>query len=114
MRAIFMIPTKPPPTLSEPDRWSSEFNDFLSHCLKKSPDERPKAKDLLRHPFIRQASKFKENVMLEMIQQAKDRVAEKGGWAKMMQYLDGDVRFKNKQTNKQTCSPFILFYSILF
>ncbi|GLH10028.1 Serine/threonine-protein kinase hippo [Gryllus bimaculatus] len=28
MRAIFMIPTKPPPSFREPDQWSPEFIDF--------------------------------------------------------------------------------------
>ena len=30
MRAIFMIPTKPPPSFREPDQWSPEFIDFVS------------------------------------------------------------------------------------
>lgn len=30
MRAIFMIPSKPPPSFSEPDKWSSPFTDFVS------------------------------------------------------------------------------------
>ena len=52
MRAIFLIPSREPPALSEPDQWSSEFRDFLYQCLTKSPDERPTAKELLSHPFV--------------------------------------------------------------
>ena len=52
MRAIFMIPTKPPPTLTDPDRWSPEFSDFLSQCLVKDPEKRASALDLLKHPFV--------------------------------------------------------------
>jgi serine/threonine protein kinase len=37
MRAIFMIPSKPPPSFSEPDKWSSQFIDFVSRCLVKNP-----------------------------------------------------------------------------
>ena len=41
MRAIFMIPTRPPPTLSEPKLWSDEFNSFIASCLVKNPEDRP-------------------------------------------------------------------------
>ena len=36
MRAVFMIPTKPPPSFSNPDEWSPEFIDFVSLCLMLS------------------------------------------------------------------------------
>eukprot|EP00752_Nemacystus_decipiens_P005932 g5357.t1 len=52
MRAIFMIPSKPSPTLSEPAKWSLEFNDFIDRCLEKKPDERPSSRAILRHPWI--------------------------------------------------------------
>lgn len=52
MRAIFMIPTKPPPSFRKPDQWSSEFIDFVSVCLVKNPEERATASDLLQHVFI--------------------------------------------------------------
>lgn len=55
MRAIFMIPQKPPPSFREPDRWSTEFIDFVSLCLVKNPEERALASDLLEHEFIRNA-----------------------------------------------------------
>lgn len=55
MRAIFMIPVKPPPTLPNPAEFSSEFNDFLSKCLTKFPGTRPSAAELLKHPFILKA-----------------------------------------------------------
>ena len=55
MRAIFMIPTKPPPTLKQADCFSNEFSDFISRCLVKSPEERPSATALLQHKFIKQS-----------------------------------------------------------
>ena len=48
MRAIFMIPSRPPPVLNDKNLWSDEFKDFLNLCLKKNPEERPKARELLR------------------------------------------------------------------
>ncbi|KAK9507664.1 hypothetical protein O3M35_007471 [Rhynocoris fuscipes] len=52
MRAIFMIPTKPPPSFREPDQWSPEFIDFVSRCLVKNPEERATASEMLQHEFI--------------------------------------------------------------
>jgi serine/threonine protein kinase len=55
MRAIFLIPAKPAPTLPQPENWSSEFNDFIAKCLIKDPAARPSASELLSHPFIASA-----------------------------------------------------------
>lgn len=52
MRAIFMIPTSAPPTLAEPGKFSSEFNDFIARCLVKDPAKRAGPKDLMSHPFV--------------------------------------------------------------
>mmetsp|Transcript_4247 Transcript_4247/g.9946 ORF Transcript_4247/g.9946 Transcript_4247/m.9946 type:complete len:480 (-) Transcript_4247:323-1762(-) len=54
MRAIFLIPKSPPPTLGEGE-WSSEFKDFVAKCLIKDPKQRPNASELLKHPFIENA-----------------------------------------------------------
>uniref|UniRef100_A0A665UAH7 non-specific serine/threonine protein kinase n=1 Tax=Echeneis naucrates TaxID=173247 RepID=A0A665UAH7_ECHNA len=53
MRAIFMIPTNPPPTFRNPNLWSSAFQDFVSQCLVKNPENRATATQLLQHPFIK-------------------------------------------------------------
>ena len=55
MRAIFMIPSKPPPSFSKPDRWSPQLIDFVSRCLVKNPEERATASELLQHEFIKGA-----------------------------------------------------------
>eukprot|EP00753_Platysulcus_tardus_P005750 PLAT13678.1.p1 GENE.PLAT13678.1~~PLAT13678.1.p1 ORF type:complete len:538 (+),score=248.35 PLAT13678.1:22-1635(+) len=52
MRAIFMIPSRPPPTLTTPSSWSADFNDFIALCLNKDASARPSAKTLLEHPFL--------------------------------------------------------------
>eukprot|EP00456_Euglypha_rotunda_P067267 TRINITY_DN5820_c0_g1_i5.p1 TRINITY_DN5820_c0_g1~~TRINITY_DN5820_c0_g1_i5.p1 ORF type:complete len:162 (-),score=34.54 TRINITY_DN5820_c0_g1_i5:327-812(-) len=53
MRAIFLIPTSPAPTLPEPNKWSDKFKSFLAACLQKNPNARPDAATLLAtHPFI--------------------------------------------------------------
>ncbi|XP_064105759.1 myosin-IIIb-like isoform X3 [Macrobrachium nipponense] len=53
MRALFQIPRNPPPQLDRPVEWSLQFNDFISECLVKDFEQRPIAKELLHHPFIK-------------------------------------------------------------
>ena len=53
MRAIFVIPTKPPPTLADPDNWSPEMLDFIRCCLHKDPSQRYDSALLSSHPFVK-------------------------------------------------------------
>lgn len=70
MRAIFMIPTKPPPSFREIDRWSPEFIDFVSLCLVKNPEERAVATNLLLHEFVKNSKP--NSILTMMIAEAKE------------------------------------------
>ncbi|VDD90507.1 unnamed protein product [Enterobius vermicularis] len=86
MRAIFMIPTKPPPTFKNPADWSSEFISFVSQCLIKNPEERKSATELLEHSFIINAPSAA--ILKEMIEDA--RTCAEAAAAKNVD-LEGDV-----------------------
>ncbi len=46
-KVLFEIPRRPPPTLTDPSQWSTEFSKFISACLVKDYEHRPPAEQLL-------------------------------------------------------------------
>ncbi|CDF33999.1 Serine/threonine protein kinase [Chondrus crispus] len=59
MQVLFrMVEDRCPPI---PSHLSTEAKDFLTACWIWDPQERPSARDLLRHPFILKARKFSDS-----------------------------------------------------
>ncbi|KAI6243702.1 Non-specific serine/threonine protein kinase [Aphelenchoides fujianensis] len=94
MRAIFMIPTKPPPTLKNPEEWSEAFNDFVAQCLVKNPEERTTADELLKHEFIVNARG--PEAVRDMIADAQDIAAH---YLLMEAQNRGDESLKSDSSN---------------
>jgi len=67
MRVLFLIPKNLPPVLE--GNFTKPFKEFVASCLKKDPEERPTAKDLLRHRFFK--NRGKTNVLVELIERRK-------------------------------------------
>uniref|UniRef100_A0A8C5QPX9 non-specific serine/threonine protein kinase n=1 Tax=Leptobrachium leishanense TaxID=445787 RepID=A0A8C5QPX9_9ANUR len=74
MRVLLKIAKSEPPTLAQPYRWSSDFNDFLKKCLEKNVDARWTVVQLLQHPFVSTVNSCKP--VRELIAEAKAEVLE--------------------------------------
>ncbi|ODV62452.1 STE20 family serine/threonine-protein kinase, partial [Ascoidea rubescens DSM 1968] len=70
MKVLFLIPDNPPPTLPRNKNYSPEFQNFVKLCLHKNPRDRPTAKQLLRHKFIKNAGDNK--LLINLINIRKD------------------------------------------
>ncbi|XP_060594142.1 serine/threonine-protein kinase 26-like isoform X8 [Ruditapes philippinarum] len=77
MRVLFLIPKNNPPQLI--GNYSRLFKEFVELCLNKDPNNRPSAKDLLRHPFIRKARKT--SFLQDLIDRYKRWKIERGNVA---------------------------------
>lgn len=75
MRVLFLIPKNPPPTLE--GHFSKAFKDFTTLCLQKDPNERPSAKALLQHRFIKSAKKT--TALTELIERRERWLVNRGG-----------------------------------
>ncbi|KAF9532120.1 kinase-like domain-containing protein [Crepidotus variabilis] len=77
MKVLFLIPKNPPPTLE--GNFSKPFKEFVAYCLQRDPRDRPSARDLLKHKFVRMAKKT--NYLTELIDRHERWKAEGGAGA---------------------------------
>ncbi|KAL9964995.1 hypothetical protein ACROYT_G028718 [Oculina patagonica] len=68
MRVLFLIPKNNPPELT--GNFSKAFKEFVAMCLNKDPNDRPTAKELLKHRFIKTAKK--NTYLVELIERFKN------------------------------------------
>jgi len=91
MRVLFLIPKNLPPTLD--GDFSKPFKEFVAACLKKDPEERLTAKDLLKHRFFK--NRGKTTSLVELIDRRKK-------WLENENNSSGDGDDEDAKNNKQT------------
>ncbi|KAI6136199.1 kinase-like domain-containing protein [Pisolithus sp. B1] len=74
LQVLFLIPKNPPPQLDS--HFSKPFRDFVSYCLQRDPRDRPSARELLKHKFIRMA---KKTIYLTELIERHERWKAEGG-----------------------------------
>lgn len=67
MRAIFLIPTRPPPTLTGPHTWSADFVAFVHACLQHQVPARSSTAELMSHPFALVGQQAQEGGVLDQL-----------------------------------------------
>ena len=99
-RFIFMIPSRPPPTLkNERKNYSQHINDFLTKCLDKEPTNRLEAWELLNHSFVQNT---KSVLVLEDLLQDMNKVIESsGGRDKAFQLANEKMEEEQKKRQEE-------------
>ncbi|KAI5783558.1 STE/STE20/YSK protein kinase [Geopyxis carbonaria] len=75
MKVLFLIPKNPPPTL-EGHQFSERFKEFINICLQRDPRDRPSAKELLKHPFVKRAKRT--TYLTELIERHESWIIQNG------------------------------------
>ncbi|KAL9550788.1 hypothetical protein MBANPS3_004572 [Mucor bainieri] len=70
LRALYLIATNGTPSLQHPDELSDKLKDFLKQSLTVDSVERPSAKALLEHPFLKRGENVK--TLIPLIKASRD------------------------------------------
>ncbi|KAL7312892.1 hypothetical protein PS15m_008602 [Mucor circinelloides] len=70
LRALYLIATNGTPSLQHPDELSDKLKDFLKQSLTVDSVERPSAKTLLEHPFLKRGENVK--TLIPLIKASRD------------------------------------------
>jgi len=98
MRVLFQIPKDPPPTLE--GNFTKPFKEFVSMCLQKEPADRPTAKELLKHRFIRGAKKT--SLLTELVERRNRYLTVIGHQSHHSDDDSDDEKHKDKDDGNET------------
>eukprot|EP00009_Paramoeba_aestuarina_P007356 CAMPEP_0201518238 /NCGR_PEP_ID=MMETSP0161_2-20130828/9141_1 /ASSEMBLY_ACC=CAM_ASM_000251 /TAXON_ID=180227 /ORGANISM="Neoparamoeba aestuarina, Strain SoJaBio B1-5/56/2" /LENGTH=473 /DNA_ID=CAMNT_0047915959 /DNA_START=226 /DNA_END=1644 /DNA_ORIENTATION=+ len=73
LRAMYVIVHEPAPKLTDHEKWSQDFYNFVSCCLQKNPTRRPPAQTLEKDPWIEKSSIGAKSVMSSLLQNLSSR-----------------------------------------
>jgi len=64
--ALELIKRHGAPPLKQPEKWSTEFREFINICLQKDPERRINSSELRKHPFLQKACS-KEDFVITVV-----------------------------------------------
>jgi len=96
MYFVFRIPREPPPRLSESRKWTHNFHDFISQCLRKDPMRRPTAKMLLQHPFVKNCKS--KSILQELVKEC-NQLVDKRGYS-LLEYDENEGMMESDSSNE--------------
>ncbi|OMJ79458.1 hypothetical protein SteCoe_20512 [Stentor coeruleus] len=67
MRALYLIATKPSPSVPRNTGWSENLVNFVDLCLMKDPLRRPSCEALLQHPLIVEVSQGDKQFFIDFV-----------------------------------------------
>lgn len=73
MSALYHIAQNDPPKLQPSELWSEALESFVVTCLKKEPEDRPTADELLKHEFVSVAH---GDILYQLVQRTKEAVRQ--------------------------------------
>lgn len=80
MQAVMLIPKRPPPTLPPDKNFGKKFQSFIESCCVMDPLARPSAPELLKHPFIKGATR-QTSKLVELLETRRAAMVMKGLFA---------------------------------
>jgi serine/threonine protein kinase len=90
MRAIFVIPTRAPPTFADTTEASVELREFLARCLTRNSNDRATADQLLALPVMADERARRYDLVRDLLKTAAD--GQKKNEARKLQMFN---QFKN-------------------
>ena len=84
---IHAVVSEPSPELNVDDGHSPELADFVSQCLRKKPEERPTAAQLLGHPFIQKAVRMSSDARAQAVASQLEPINDRDARAELDRLL---------------------------
>ncbi|XP_053319768.1 serine/threonine-protein kinase 10-A-like [Spea bombifrons] len=105
-RVLLKIIKSQPPCLKHQNDWSQDFNSFLERCLKRNPQDRLNASQLLEHPFV---SKVTDNQALrelvaEILEEEEDAKLKEPDQVKNLPLALGKETSEENKSSKEQAS----------